>query len=115
MQLAETDPRNFRKVKRVEYSKWGWCEKKQDLVTMKECEDCGYHEAVFPEGPYVYSLCSWKPTEAPEEMCPLRKKEETFLQCIKEKCAWWIEIGCAIYHIAYLDIEALRRLVEGRR
>ena len=78
MQLAETDLRNFRKVKRVEYSKWGWCEKKQDLVTMKECEDCGYHEAVFPEGPYVYSLCSWKPTEAPEEMCPmcpLRKYE----------------------------------------
>ena len=73
--MAETDLRNFRKVKRVEYSKWGWCEKKQDLVTMKECEDCGYHEAVFPEGPYVYSLCSWKPTEAPEEMCPRRSTD----------------------------------------
>ena len=40
--------------------------------------------------------------------------EEEPQECIEERCAWWIETGCAIYHIAYLDIEALRRLVEGR-
>ena len=119
-----------KKIKTSE-KQYGWCEAEEGWLPMTECSGCIHH---FFDDTSHTSYCRWeKPVKTiekkPKKRCPLLKTrvrtndqiggvtvefEEEPQECIEEKCAWWIETGCAIYHIAYLDIDALRKLVEGR-
>ena len=117
------------KGRRIKTRDYGWCEKDQKWLPMVECSDCGYFR-FDDEDLTISGYCKWAPeeekkeTEPEQKKCPLLKSriltndqiggvtvefEEEPQECIKEKCAWWIEIGCAIYHIAFLDLSSISK------
>ena len=115
-----------KKIKTTE-KQYGWCEAEESWLPMTECSGCIHH---FFDDTSRTSYCKWAPeeekkeTEPEQKKCPLLKSriltndqiggvtvefEEEPQECIKEKCAWWIEIGCAIYHIAFLDLSSISK------